>query len=295
MFGVAGDEHRHGQRQPRGAAHAPATSPPRTRRRASPTRSIASSWAASRAPAGDAGACRRARAPACSISTASSRRPPSCTPRRGSRCSTTSCASERRRGQAVRPVRRGPRLHALRRRQAARSTARASFLAVARHRRCRTTTVRGPGRSARTIAARDAARASTSRPTTGSVRYVRAAREAGLRTAVVSSSKHCQRGAGLGRHRAICSTRASTASSPREQHLAGKPAPDTFLAAARALGVEPDAGGRVRGRARRRRGRPGRALRLRRRRRSRGSGRRAAPARRRRRRAPTWPRCWRQP
>jgi beta-phosphoglucomutase-like phosphatase (HAD superfamily) len=31
------------------------------------------------------------------------------------------------------------------------------------------------------------------------------------------------------------------ASSPAEQHLRGKPAPDTLLAAARALGVEPAA------------------------------------------------------
>ena len=40
---------------------------------------------------------------------------------------------------------------------------------------------------------------------------------------------------------AICSRRRSTASSPEREHLRGKPAPDTFLAGARALGLEPRA------------------------------------------------------
>ena len=42
-----------------------------------------------------------------------------------------------------------------------------------------------------------------------------------------------------GRHRGICSRRSSTACVAEREHLAGKPAPDTFLAGARALGVEP--------------------------------------------------------
>lgn len=72
----------------------------------------------------------------------------------------------------------------------------------------------------------------------GSVRYVRAVRHAGLRTAVVSSSKHCRDvlvSAGIADlfDERIDGTVAS------EAHLAGKPAPDTYLAAARALGATP--------------------------------------------------------
>jgi len=72
----------------------------------------------------------------------------------------------------------------------------------------------------------------------GSVRYLRAARDAGLATAVVSSSKHTAqvlRAAGLAE---VFDARIDGVIA--EQHrLAGKPAPDTYLAAARALGVEP--------------------------------------------------------
>ena len=39
----------------------------------------------------------------------------------------------------------------------------------------------------------------------------------------------------------ICSRCGWTATSPRDERLAGKPAPDTFLAAARKLSVEPAA------------------------------------------------------
>lgn len=72
----------------------------------------------------------------------------------------------------------------------------------------------------------------------GSVRFVHAAREAGLRTAVVSSSKHCAQ--------ALASAGISDLFDVRidgniaaEEHLAGKPAPDTYLAAAHAVGVDP--------------------------------------------------------
>lgn len=72
----------------------------------------------------------------------------------------------------------------------------------------------------------------------GSVRYLHAARDAGLATAVVSSSKHTAqvlRAAGLADQ-----FDARIDGVIAEQHrLAGKPAPDTYLAAARALGVEP--------------------------------------------------------
>jgi beta-phosphoglucomutase family hydrolase len=72
----------------------------------------------------------------------------------------------------------------------------------------------------------------------GSARYVQAARDAGLRRAVVSSSTNAREvlaAAGLDR---LFEQVVDGADAERE-HLAGKPAPDTFLAGARALGVEP--------------------------------------------------------
>ena len=72
----------------------------------------------------------------------------------------------------------------------------------------------------------------------GSVRYVKAAREAGLRRAVVSSSANCREileAAGIAD---LFEVRVDGVVRERER-LRGKPAPDTFLFAARALGVEP--------------------------------------------------------
>ena len=72
----------------------------------------------------------------------------------------------------------------------------------------------------------------------GSVLFVEAARARGLKTAVVSASKHCQdvlESAGIAD---LFDVRID-GNVADEQHLAGKPAPDTFLAAARAVGVEP--------------------------------------------------------
>jgi beta-phosphoglucomutase family hydrolase len=72
----------------------------------------------------------------------------------------------------------------------------------------------------------------------GSVRYVQAVRERGLKTAVVSASKHCRdvlESAGIS---GLFDVRVDGVVAAAE-HLAGKPAPDTFLAAARALGVAP--------------------------------------------------------
>jgi len=74
----------------------------------------------------------------------------------------------------------------------------------------------------------------------GSVRYVRAARAAGLGTAVVSSSTNCRdvlRAAGI---EDLFDARVDGLTAER-QHLRGKPAPDTFLAGARELGVGPEA------------------------------------------------------
>ena len=73
----------------------------------------------------------------------------------------------------------------------------------------------------------------------GSVRYLAAAREAGLRRAVVSSSANTRDvllAAGL---EEFFQARIDGVVAEREG-LKGKPAPDTFLAGARALGVAPD-------------------------------------------------------
>lgn len=72
----------------------------------------------------------------------------------------------------------------------------------------------------------------------GSVRFARAARAAGLRTAVVSSSANCRdvvAAAGLAEYLEVRVDGLVAA----ERGLPGKPRPDTFLEAARELGVEP--------------------------------------------------------
>jgi beta-phosphoglucomutase family hydrolase len=74
----------------------------------------------------------------------------------------------------------------------------------------------------------------------GSARYVRAVRAAGLRTAVVTASANGEAvlaAAGL----APCIDARVDGLVAERQQLRGKPAPDTFLAGARALGVEPAA------------------------------------------------------
>jgi HAD superfamily hydrolase (TIGR01509 family) len=75
-------------------------------------------------------------------------------------------------------------------------------------------------------------------PYAGSVRFVEAAIEAGLRRAVVSSSVNCQtvlRAAGI---EDLFEARIDGALAARER-LPGKPAPDTYLAAAAALEAGP--------------------------------------------------------
>jgi len=74
----------------------------------------------------------------------------------------------------------------------------------------------------------------------GSVRYVRAARDAGLRRAVVSSSANCRDVLVAAGIEDLFEARIDGLVAARE-HLRGKPAPDTFLAGARALGLEPQA------------------------------------------------------
>jgi beta-phosphoglucomutase family hydrolase len=74
----------------------------------------------------------------------------------------------------------------------------------------------------------------------GSVRYVRAVRDAGLHRAVVSSSANAHDvlvAAGIDD---LFEARIDGVVAQRE-HLRGKPAPDSFLAGARALGLPPTA------------------------------------------------------
>jgi beta-phosphoglucomutase family hydrolase len=75
-------------------------------------------------------------------------------------------------------------------------------------------------------------------PLPGAGAYVRAVRVDGLRTAAVSSSENCREmlaAAGLSQ---LFDVRVDAAVAERE-HLRGKPAPDTFEAAARKLRVPP--------------------------------------------------------
>src|ERR1017187_9994029 len=75
-------------------------------------------------------------------------------------------------------------------------------------------------------------------PYEGSVRYVHAAKEAGLRRIVVSSSTNCRdvlKAAGIDD---LFEQIIDGVVAERE-HLKGKPAPDPFLAGARAVGAEP--------------------------------------------------------
>jgi HAD superfamily hydrolase (TIGR01509 family) len=76
-------------------------------------------------------------------------------------------------------------------------------------------------------------------PYDGSVRYVHAARDAGLRCCVVSSSTNCRdvlAAAGIAElFEEIIDGQVAEA-----EQLRGKPAPDTYLAGVRAAGEEPD-------------------------------------------------------
>jgi beta-phosphoglucomutase family hydrolase len=74
----------------------------------------------------------------------------------------------------------------------------------------------------------------------GSVRYLHAARAAGLRRAVVTSSANCGQVLDAAGIADLFEVRVDGVVAKRER-LHGKPAPDTFLAAARALEVEPAA------------------------------------------------------
>lgn len=75
-------------------------------------------------------------------------------------------------------------------------------------------------------------------PYEGSVRYVHAVRDAGLARAVVSSSTNCRDVLAAAGIEDLFDARIDGVVAERD-HLRGKPAPDTFLAGARALNVQP--------------------------------------------------------
>jgi beta-phosphoglucomutase family hydrolase len=72
----------------------------------------------------------------------------------------------------------------------------------------------------------------------GSERYVRAVRGGGLLTAVVSSSRHCKQVLSLARIADLFDAIVDGIVA-QQMKLGGKPAPDTYLAAARQMGVGP--------------------------------------------------------
>jgi beta-phosphoglucomutase family hydrolase len=72
----------------------------------------------------------------------------------------------------------------------------------------------------------------------GSMRYLKAVRAAGLPTAVVSSSANCKQVIEVTGFDRLLDQRIDGVVS-QQRHLKGKPAPDTFLAGARALDVDP--------------------------------------------------------
>ncbi|MEV0397450.1 HAD family hydrolase [Polymorphospora rubra] len=72
----------------------------------------------------------------------------------------------------------------------------------------------------------------------GSVAYLHAVARAGIRRAVVSASANCRQVLAAAGIEDLFEVRVDGIVA-REQGLPGKPAPDTFLAAARMLGVEP--------------------------------------------------------
>lgn len=72
----------------------------------------------------------------------------------------------------------------------------------------------------------------------GSIRFVKAVRDAGLRRAVVSASKNCRAALAAAGIEGLFEVVIDGIVAERD-HLRGKPAPDTFVAAAEALGVAP--------------------------------------------------------
>jgi beta-phosphoglucomutase family hydrolase len=75
-------------------------------------------------------------------------------------------------------------------------------------------------------------------PYEGSVRYVHAAREAGLKLAVVTSSRHCDEVLKAARMQVRFDAQVD-GNVAHAKGLRGKPAPDTYLEAARMVGAAP--------------------------------------------------------
>jgi HAD superfamily hydrolase (TIGR01509 family) len=72
----------------------------------------------------------------------------------------------------------------------------------------------------------------------GSVRLIRQLRDQGLKIAVVTSSQNCNAVLKAAKLDKFFDALVD-GNTIRAQHLAGKPAPDTFLTAAKLLGTEP--------------------------------------------------------
>jgi HAD superfamily hydrolase (TIGR01509 family) len=75
-------------------------------------------------------------------------------------------------------------------------------------------------------------------PYEGSVRFIRQLRLQGFKTAVVTSSEHCETVLRITKLEAFFDARVD-GNMIHEQQLAGKPAPDAFLMGAKLLEVEP--------------------------------------------------------
>ena len=91
----------------------------------------------------------------------------------------------------------------------------------------------------------------------GSITYIKAVRATGIATAIVSSSANTKQVLDSAGIADLFDFRMDGVVAERE--LTGKPAPDTYLAAAERSSASPRPRGGVRGRAGRRRGRAGRA------------------------------------
>jgi alpha,alpha-trehalase len=72
----------------------------------------------------------------------------------------------------------------------------------------------------------------------GTIRWIERLRAAGLRTAIVTASHHCEEILRIASLEALFDVRVDGDVADR-LHLPGKPAPDVFLEAARRLGVKP--------------------------------------------------------
>jgi beta-phosphoglucomutase family hydrolase len=75
-------------------------------------------------------------------------------------------------------------------------------------------------------------------PYAGSVKLIRQLRQQGFKVAVVTSSQNCDTVLKAAKLEACFDVRVD-GNTVRAQHLAGKPAPDTYLMAAKLLGVAP--------------------------------------------------------